>query len=405
MAIYSAKLKNVIHGTKQKYFLIEVNRNGEPEQRLYLADIEKDNLMSKPIGTAEAEITNIANVYDWSNQAMVHNMFDILDPYSIINCRGYALKNKSDLNENDAESYSDIYAPPIFNTLGIIQIGDFMYTLTDKMSVGCWYTVNDVQNISNDDNHPIFEKTVNRVQDTIHTAIYNPVSEMIEVSDDYARFAEKYIPKYIIDGLEYNHILEFPTSLYAMFKDSTVLANTLIGKNHLGYDYSQHAEIDGGAFRIPEMRTYVRIGSCAGNAYLVYKNDTVAYTSDFASAPSSEVKNRPIELSAARIENDPSVSSNIVKDGITTKEYAKRYERVESIASINRYSAKAIHKSNLYSIELTDTGLNTAFASLGEAREKTIATIKKSVKNGIRALCEKIQPGNTQLFEVYFKGF
>lgn len=417
MSIYKAQTKNIITGDKQKYFLIDVEKDGQIQHKIYVADLERDELLSKPVTSLSSEITNISNAYDWSNKVFLHNLFDITNEYAPIDGRGYAFKNKNDIDENDAESYSDIYAPTTFSTVGIGSVGNYMYLLTDKLTTGAWYNIRFIQDSSVSAGVHNSTETLVKSSEELLTTIYPPVSDFEKVKDDFEKFSNIYSPRAQIAGIPYNHILEYPTNVYALFKDNTILTNTLIGKNHLGYDYSQHAELKfddrtgKNYYKIPELRSYCRIGSCGGTAYLVYKNDTTVSSSQYnynsVSADSSNAYIQPAQLTTSRIETDPSskTESDIVKDGVTKFEYAEQYERVEVLKSVNRYSSKSIHKTNLYSIELNNLGLNSAFNSLGSEKQVVINKIKKSVRNGIRALCEKIQPGNTQLFDVYFTGF
>jgi len=76
---------------------------------------------------------------------------------------------------------------------------------------------------------------------------------------------------------------------------------------------------------------------------------------------------------------------------------AHSYEFIERIAGFNRISMQQTHKSNLFSIRLKDTGINSLSADV-----KTKLQI--SINNLIENIIRKITPINTQLFKIYWVG-
>jgi len=64
----------------------------------------------------------------------------------------------------------------------------------------------------------------------------------------------------------------------------------------------------------------------------------------------------------------------------------------------------AQHKSNLFSVRVSNTNLDDAFIANHDEQYKYVANnVKKDIMNGIRALAESIAPANTQLFTTYFQ--
>jgi hypothetical protein len=82
----------------------------------------------------------------------------------------------------------------------------------------------------------------------------------------------------------------------------------------------------------------------------------------------------------------------------------KRIEKVEQVNSVNRFTQANHHKSNLYSIEIEDLGLNSLEKTENEKVKSAVKNIKKSIINNIKKICQNTQPGNTQLFSVFFTG-
>lgn len=423
MNALSCKLVNVVTSEKQKYFAIDVYLpNNKIEHRLYLADIEQDNLMVHPEGTPDYNLTNVYNNYDVNKKNVVHNIYNVADAYEPIKCRGYAYKNKNDLNENDATSYSDIFAPTPFSCNSICDYDNYMFMLTDKSVVGAHYEVDYSLYLPSENKFLEYTETIT---EPIYTAIFAPSGDIVKnTNNDIDRFTKQFLPKLFVDNISYNHIMEIPTDKYPMFKDNTILANTVIGKNHLGYDYSQHGDItynsgDLSSYiksaKFNELRTYQRMFTCEDGVYMVYTTDTSAATADITNVQGltqeqAGEEKRPYIYSVLdnTVVNDSISASNISKTRpeILEKDYLSgpKYEHIECLKSVNRFGAKSTHKTNLYSIEINNLGLNTAEQVNDPELVKIVKHLKKSVINGVRKICEKVEPSNTQLFNVYFRG-
>ena len=79
------------------------------------------------------------------------------------------------------------------------------------------------------------------------------------------------------------------------------------------------------------------------------------------------------------------------------------YQKIETYFP-QKMSQIGQHKSNVFSVRVTDTGLDDAFVENQDDEYQNIAMkMKKDIMNGIRALSESIAPANTQLFTTYFQ--
>ena len=79
------------------------------------------------------------------------------------------------------------------------------------------------------------------------------------------------------------------------------------------------------------------------------------------------------------------------------------YQKIEFYQP-QQMTTVAQHKSNLFSVRVSNTNLDDAFIANHDEQYKYVANnVKKDIMNGIRALAESIAPANTQLFTTYFQ--
>ena len=77
------------------------------------------------------------------------------------------------------------------------------------------------------------------------------------------------------------------------------------------------------------------------------------------------------------------------------------YQKVEFFQP-NLIATQTKHKSNLFSIQIVDSGLDD-YSIENNIIEKNVASqIKRDIFNGIKTLAESIAPANTQLFKAYY---
>lgn len=416
MDALSCNIVDIITGPKQKYFLIDVcniatNNNDTTktigniqERRLYVADIEYDNKMVHAENIADKYITNISNVYDAKNKHIVHNMYAVNDKINPFYCRSSTLKNQhaENIDKDSADAYTDLFLPKSMDILSICKLKESMFILNNKITNGACYNTHYAIYNSENKEFVEFDKII---EEPIYTALYRSSTDILEDAyTDLDGFIEKLAPSAYIDKIKYNQIYEFPTSNYALLNDSTVLANSIICKNHLGYDYSQHGTYNtiNSAGSINELRTYKRIFKCGNSVYSVYCNDTTAsYVLSANTNPAD--KNTNTTLFTVSSETDTNANIVEISDNISTTKKCltgKSFERVECVTSINRFNKANTHKTNLYSIEINGLGIQQA--NDNEKLKPIIQKIKKSIYNGVKAICEKTQPANTQLFNVIF---
>lgn len=407
MAITPVRLRKVITGTKQKYFDLDVldSEGNIVGRRLYIANIEKNSNNIKEIlelgeNTPPSQLTNTCNVFSSAGgvkDLVIRNMFEVTDNTDF-ETRSYAYANKTDLEFNKADDYSDLFIDNRYQISSIVGFNDSVFTLTNQLSSITYYPLDYITE----------DNTLSTViiRDPLFTAIFDSASALENLST--TEFDKQFVPKYLINGIQYNNVIDYPMSIYPIFKDNTLLGNAIICKNHLGYDYSQHSieEYDGSSVvrKFTEMRSYKRLVSSGDNIYLIYDNtyneETVPYKNE-SNSNNSTIINTTIKP-ISNIENlDENANTYINQPNILD---LNRIEKVEMFNSVNRFTQANRHKSNLYSIEIEDLGLNAIEKTADEKIKVAVKNIKKSITNNIKKICQKTQPGNTQLFSVFFTG-
>lgn len=421
MAIIPTRLKNVITGSKQKYFEYEIldDAGNAISCDVYIANIEEDgdilpNFSELDENALDSAVTNKYNMFinrtAGQEPIVIKNMFSILEGNdSNFDIRSYAYTNSENTNDG-AEAYSDTFINKSYSPKSMAYFNDSVMILTDKLSSAVYYNFKYIDILSY--NHYIEYNEI--VENPVYTSIFPSATKLKEAIEN-GNFEEVYIPSLFVQGIPYNHVLQFPTSIYPLFKEDTLLAAPFICKNHLGYDYALHSEAienkdkksdDDGEFirKFEEFRTYKRLITCADQLYMVYTNDTKAETSayDAPETGSTSVVDGKITSST------PTTSItdfDLSAAGIYGNYETGKIEKVERLSTINRAQTPNKHKSNLYSIDINNLGLNELETSSETvAIRNSIANIKKTIKNNITTICKKYQPGNAQLFSVFFTG-
>ena len=66
-------------------------------------------------------------------------------------------------------------------------------------------------------------------------------------------------------------------------------------------------------------------------------------------------------------------------------------------------SSMCKHKSTLFSVRISDSGLGKVSESDSQQVKDIIANIKMDIENSVRKIAENVSPANTELFKVYFQ--
>jgi hypothetical protein len=94
---------------------------------------------------------------------------------------------------------------------------------------------------------------------------------------------------------------------------------------------------------------------------------------------------------------DVSETTLNVTENKTSDAYAK-YDNVEVLYSLNRFTPSVCHKSNLFSIRIDGLGINDSEFLTDTQKSNVI----RWFKNGITEMVNATKPAHTQLFDIYF---
>ena len=211
-------------------------------------------------------------------------------------------------------------------------------------------------------------------QDDIETILYDANSTT-------------FIPKKYVKGIGYNYIVDVEQNINSnqQFDNPTIYDNGDIfgffvpGKNMYNALYSMDMK---SANEIHNCREYAGIQSLGNKIILKYYDNV-----DYKFKSNAQEKQ---QLDAEMLSSSSSF----------TKQYP--YQKVETFDPISFKNATR-HKSNLFSIKISKSGLDDSVLKNCTDDEKKLAeNIKCDITNAIRALAKSIAPANTQFFKTYF---
>lgn len=409
MSVRNVKLNYIGTGKNMKMFSLAVSEDGENyENRVYYGDIEENASMT------DSQKNNKYNMYNFTHGHVISNLYDS----SRVRHRSQVLKyNKSSANDN-IDDYATVFVPDEgFGIDGFTQNSDSVYTLNKETRKDFRYERYDF------DTHKVVES-----DGDIHTYLYRPVQQDLSnfiqgqsmyvrdflsahdfQEDAYLSVLNKVFQPYAdLSGVNYNYVMEIPQSYkYTYYDSNSVLANSFNTKNALNYmysmsflknkgvtscdvyendDYISSFSTTGSQMTLHGTRNYFEINTCGGQTYLKYydnnKYDTYMLSDFYESIDYENEVPRVLPL-------------NMEKG---TYGDFNTYQKVETIGSLNRFQYTN-HKSNMYSVEIRDSGINKV-----EISEDVRKNIKQDVENSIRLMTKKLCPANTELLKIYWTG-
>lgn len=225
---------------------------------------------------------------------------------------------------------------------------------------------------------------------------------------------ERFKPVVNYRGVDYSYIVDLPVgqkstiiSEKANYDDGVVyFQNLFIGKNAYNSQYSMQMS---SMMKLENCRTYVGIGSCAGTPFLKYYDDS-----------SYEVLSSQLEdpmLSAKTLSGLATRKVNSVT-GTPNDTITKPFQKIEFVHPV-QYNEATKHKSNLFSVQLSGTGIETEYEKTKDSINQTLArgevpplsayqkkkkleNLKFDIENAIKDIAKNVAPANTQLFNVRF---
>lgn len=333
----------------------------------FIANVQNDDDNMTPFGTS-----NQFSMFDITNQCLIHPLYDIKDM-----CLKSNIKKITDGHQekDNTEKFVDIYSPQISsNPIHVTKMGEYAYAVSDNTKDGPIYLRTNLD-----------DKRKTTPAEEVDNTKYNyklksgHLKTYLYGEDRSQELSTNFQRKQNLDGVEYNYIYEIPLNSqdYNDFENGDIQTEIFQAKSTYDSLYSMN---------MPESdylsctRQYCGVGQCGDELYFKYY-DNVDY-----------------EFGQRRHDDNNDIETIDVKR--IQRKYS--YQKLETIRSINRFKSNIRHKSNVYSISIRNTGLNTDYIDKG-INDK-VAKLKTDIKNNIREIAKQICPVNTQLFDVYFDG-
>lgn len=303
---------------------------------------------------------------------------------------------------------TDIVYGPLGNFKAAIQCGDLGISIKPKTECGVSYKVAD----------GFVEEQLSIMLHDKDTMANSNYPNFIDLSDEENLYA-------VLTGLKFNFLTKQPLNLnYYDFDKGHMWGNSFKLKNPYNLEWGVDTSIseDLNTATTENHRTYNKIGLSDDIAWLSYNvNDSFSGSKvDYFNVTRDEYKVgydpkcfRSIDLEGDpqgpltedpmvyQMEQDTLYSDHYVpiNERPNTEDYM-RYEHVERIQQSSRRTiTERSHKSNIYSIRISGSGLNENITDL-EVRK----TIQDSINTTIREMVKSAAPADTQLWQIIWDG-
>lgn len=361
----------ITSGSKSKFInldLSSIDNNENKKNMTFICGIEyNDTIMSYD------KNHNKSSLYDNTTNNIIHNLYDIKDICFKSNIKKTITSN-SEKDSFKSENYVDIYGPQInSDPLGFVQVNDYIYCLSKRTTEGCFFkktTLSDSKNTDVIDS--LYSWQLN--SDNLKTYTYYWKDNSGKLTP------EAFKTGVILNNIKYNYMFEIPVnSEYQDFENGDIHSDIFQTKNV--YDSYYSMNMISNHYTIDNCRNYCGIGKFDNTIYLKYY-DNVQYKGSWVSN-----KTDPFDGTIT--------TYNTNENKMNSKD---KFQKIETITSVNRFRSSVKHKSNLFSIDISNTNIDI------NNNDSYVKKIKQDIKNNIREICKKITPVNTQLFDVYFNG-
>lgn len=365
---------------------------------IFIGHNEYSNIMDPTISTYPQY--NKWNFNTLDKNLMMRNFY----PLSSFSIHSYQYKKSPMNRQNNIDDFLSIFGPNNSYITGCqyFNFGYYLTSLTNK-------------SISAENlffNSDIFASSyLSTIEYPINTYIY-PSSSIILTSTDISSAINTFIPLYNLSGIDYNFIEEFPLDfMYNGYdKDNSIssyyytFADSFNAKNAYSYNYSVESVLTSAtttsnvSATLNNARQYYDIGSTGDLLYMIYRTNISYSSSGITSLSGTGITYGMLPTSSF------ASTGNIVNVELTnstpiTSSVINKYDNVEVLHSINRIKNNDGHKSNLFSINIQNSNIDSSILSDNEK-----ANIKLGLNNIIESIIKNIIPANTQLFNIYWNG-
>lgn len=233
-------------------------------------------------------------------------------------------------------------------------------------------------------------------------AIYLPSSEIALSADNEDAMANKWE----LSGMGWNYFIEAPiesSEFWVDFYEGRFQCNFGNMKNEYDPCWNLSAEVSADYTVSPGMVTSAIIRNTRYYTNFNVNEECVwaAYTfgKDYNNSTNPEI------LSSIGYYVEGNIKPTCIPMEPVSTPYlppssAHMFEHIERIAGFNRFGNLQLHKSNLFSVAIKDSGINSTF--IGTSADKM--NIQQSITNIITNIVKKISPAHTELFKIYFTG-
>ena len=189
-----------------------------------------------------------------------------------------------------------------------------------------------------------------------------------------------------ISGYTYNFLQWMPLDkAYYDLEDGINFGGSTKTKNMYDWNFNTNISYNANtsAYTLDNNRSYYRIGTNNGDIWLSYK----------ANRQLSATIEEPISgITYGKITNDKNINTTNISN----------YEFIDRFKQINKFKNSGLHKSNIFSIRIKDSGLNEVLeAQYGTDKKQQIQT---AINNVIKNMTRNVVPTHTQLWKIEWKG-
>ncbi len=300
--------------------------------------------------------------------------FMIIDPVTNLSLGNIFKSSQFIMEHSNIPVGSEVVRSPKSAWKHSAQCSDSAFNLKDRTAFGTSWT---------------FDGTSGFTQENLAIALYNPD----EVGIPATNFNATSSVWVFLSGLPFNFVSDQPLNKSYYDYDLGILdASSFKAKNMYDYDYNVSARFEvlnltDTIGNIVDTREYINVRNGGDDIWMSY---TVG------AALSGLLTNTTITSGLIESEGAPIINMkeyNNLNTGVFAYQMVERFKGVVLLASTG------IHKSNLFSIRITDSKLNIAITDT-ELRE----FIQDGINTVIKELMKKITPANTQLFSVIWEG-
>lgn len=375
--------------TEQMLSAIEnFNRNRVMVNQTFLADHASNNKNDY----------NVSGYYE--NKAF--GLYDIRD----VSIKKLGIKEMKNHVLHDTDYHHDIYAPSMPRMpVGFCQTqmqSDFQndaIILSRPTSKKPYYFRSSLIETRNTVDSSI-EYTMHLESDQLKTYIYGNDKESNRAIADF------FNPAVNFSGMTYSYIIDLPLS-----KKSGIVYASDIADYDDGVAYFKRLMTSKSAFNsiysmemssmneIDHCRDYIEIKACSGKPYLKYY-DNLNYLAD-RDEESMLDATAFVEVETQKVNSE---------DGSYISFEKVPYQKIEYIYPID-YRSNARHKSNVYSIVISDTKIEELESDLADNKtvgpaedvQNALNALKFEIIAAIRDIAQDVAPANTELFDVKFQ--